>query len=503
MALVLALGVLVALSATSVAVIDYTSANSRSASGSKQRQKAFSLGEAGINNAMSVLLLPSNNALDPCLLRPQPPDPVCEVVHGAGYGPFVSTYEDGTVSWYGVLDQMNAVWKLTSTGKMRNTTGPRAKAVVRTLSARVPVVPTNTQPANNQSWNYIMSTGTGDPDLCDMEIGNTVEVRTNLYVFGNLCWKNQAKMLRPTSGAKITLVVNGKMSLDTGNNTVGTSDAPIGEGHIAGGCKYRSQHWHPAGDGHAFCSSVDSVYAGPPLDSNAGTLVAPAADFKKWWRNASPGPFIPCATGGPIEFDNNEQATLEPDRSVTTVYNLLPSTSYTCSTLGGELSWNAQEKKLTVRGTIFFDGHVRAEAATAGAVIDYEGQAALYAYGTIAVKNVKFCAAVANGACDFTSWNPNNTMLSLVAAGSGGQNDVDVGQSIVIKSSHFQGAVYGVNDVSIDTSAKVDGPMIGAEVLLGQSVNTDDFPSITTVPAGMPGAPTVYAQSNPPEMFSG
>jgi hypothetical protein len=39
--------------------------------------------------------------------------------------------------------------------------------------------------------------------------------------------------------------------------------------------------------------------------------------------------------------------------------------------------------------------------------------------------------------------------------------------------------------------------------VLGQSIDTDDFPMIVTVPSGMPGNPAVYAQPNPPQLYSG
>jgi hypothetical protein len=495
LALPLALGVLVVLSGTAIVVLDSAGSNARSASYSKEKQVAFTLGEAGINNAMAVLTKVENNALDPCLLRPQPPPVYCPSLP-----PFTNTYDGGTVEWYGVLDQVQAVWQLTSTGKRRNPTGAVGEAK-RVLTARVPVVPTNTQPSNNPSWNYIMSKKTGDPDGCDMEIGNTVEVKTNLYVFGNLCLKQQAKVLKPTANPT-ALVVNGRLDQQSSQNTVGTSSAPIAEAHIANGCKFQNAHWHPAGDGHPFCSSVDMVYA-TILDSTSGTLSAPIADFQRWWDNASPGPTIPCNTGGPIPFDNNAATTTGPDLSVVGTYNLTPATSYTCTTLGGELSWDATAKVLTVRGTIYFDGHIRIEPATANVAIDYNGQSSIYAYGTIVVKNVKVCASLVGSNCDFATWDPNTTMMSLVANGSGGQSDVSPGESIVVKSSQFQGSLYGTNNVVSDTTSKVDGPQVGSEVVLGQSVSTDDYPNITTVPAGMPGAPTVYAQANSPEMFSG
>ena len=46
-------------------------------------------------------------------------------------------------------------------------------------------------------------------------------------------------------------------------------------------------------------------------------------------------------------------------------------------------------------------------------------------------------------------------------------------------------------------------PMVASEVMVGQSFTADNFATIVNVPAGMPGAPTVYAQPQSPQMFSG
>src|SRR5256714_15512232 len=63
-ALVLALGVTVVFSMTVVTVIESAQSNQRSATMSSGRASAYDLAEAGVNNAMSVLRLPTNNALD-------------------------------------------------------------------------------------------------------------------------------------------------------------------------------------------------------------------------------------------------------------------------------------------------------------------------------------------------------------------------------------------------------------------------------------------------------
>src|SRR6478736_2228401 len=67
-ALVMALGMLVVCAIMVVAVTDYTSTNQRTTFYSKTRMTAFDAADAGMNDALAVLNLPSNNALDPDIL---------------------------------------------------------------------------------------------------------------------------------------------------------------------------------------------------------------------------------------------------------------------------------------------------------------------------------------------------------------------------------------------------------------------------------------------------
>jgi len=52
-------------------------------------------------------------------------------------------------------------------------------------------------------------------------------------------------------------------------------------------------------------------------------------------------------------------------------------------------------------------------------------------------------------------------------------------------------------------NAKSDGPMVASYVTFSNNVQSDNFPTITTVPVGMPGNPAVYANPNPPELYAG
>lgn len=493
----MAVGILGVLTLTGGTLVYYSSTNLRSAEFSTENASAYDLAEAGINEMMAVLSKPQNNALNKYLLGYEDGGTVEKTVHD---------YSSGTLTWWGVLDEPTATWTLNSVGTIKNPTGAIGE-VTRTLTAKVPVTPTVNQPLNSPAWNYVYSTQVTGGE-CDMTLDNTVEVRTRVYVGGNLCLKQQAKI---NGGSNVTLVVQGKVTQFQSTNRIGepsgTGYGPLAEAHIKNGCFYGSTSHNPCVQGYR--TAGDELWAST-ITNNPQTLAKPAADWDGWYLNGSPGPYYPCITqsGTPPTFDNDQGPASSPDvskrnLSLTGSFNMIPATSYSCTTGSGSIVWDATNKLLTVSGTIFIDGHIRFEPATAGQVIQYNGQASIYASGSILVKNVKLCGGITGTDCDFAAWNPNTQMLTLVSNGSGGQTDVSTGVSIEVKSSSFQGALYATNKVQLDTSSRVDGPMVGSEVVLGQSIQTDDFETITTVPVGMPGNPAVYAQPNPPQLYSG
>ena len=471
----MALGISTVLAIVGTTAITYTTSSARTASHSTADQKAYALAEAGVNDAMAVLSLPSNNALDPYLL---PPTTVA--------------YDGGTVTYSGTLDQGSGTWSITSTGLMRNPTGPNTSPVRRTLGVNVGIDPSYSQPLNNMAWNYIWAKATGS--TCDMTIGQSVNVATPLYVEGNLCLQNSATI---GSGP---LVVKGSLTMTQKANGVGLPSTPINEAHIGGACQY----WNKAAD-YPCKGSPDNIYA-RTLDQNVPPLTPPTADWAKWYLNANPGPYYPCVdkSGTPPVFDNDQGSASTPDaakrdNSVLTVFDLTPGLSYSCKTGGGELSWDASAHVLTVKGTVYIDGSVVVDN---GGTDTYDGQGSLYVSGTILIKNTKLCAvADGSGNCSVAGWDPNSRLLVLVADGKGGQ--VPVYDSIQLVSAIFQGALYGTNAIENDTTSSVIGPMIGSTVILGQSVTTS-FPAIRIVPTGMPALQnTIYAQPRAPSGYTG
>lgn len=480
--LIMAVGILGVLSVSGVTLVYYSSTNARSAEFSGDSASAYDLAEAGINEMAALLFSPANNGFSPYLLSTT-----------------TREYDGGTVTWSGTLDQAAtpATWTLTATGRVKNPTGA-AGDVQRTVTAKLKVDAVMTSTPDNQSWSYIFSTATGDPSGCDMSLNQTVNMGSPLYVAGNLCLDNTAWV----SGGP--LLVHGQLHLLQPQNSVGTSSQPLTSPAyvaIAGGCKWKNNPLRSP------CSSADNVFAND-IRMNPTVVSFPTVELDKWYVNSSPGPYIPCATqsGTPPVFDN-DQGSL-PDlskrnRSVSGTFLLTPSASYSCKTPSGEISWDSTTKKLTLNGTSFIDGNARID--TSGTAWSYDGQGTLYLSGSLAVKNAIFCAIVQGSSCNWGSWNPNTELVAFVANGTGGQGDVPTDVSIALSTSKFQGGLYGLQKIQIDTAAQspeMQGPMIAPKISINQGITTYSFPTITTGPSGLPGNTLVYSSPRPPESFS-
>jgi hypothetical protein len=509
-ALVIALGVTVVLSMTVVTVIEAARSNQRSATMSSGRLSAYDLAEAGLNNAMSVLRLPTNNALDKYVFCPDAASlPTLPCVR-------TNTYSSGTVSWYGNLYQNpaagTAYWDLFSTGHVRNPFG--GADYMKTIRATIPVVPTTTQPLNNPSWNYIFSRAAGSGVAfsgCDMTLGNSVNVTAPLYVMGNLCLQNTASI------TKGPLIVKGSLDQQATNNHVGAAGADINEAHIGKGCRYKAQASHnPCVYGAAGGTGTkDNIWA-TILDATTPAVTAPIVDWNDWYLNASPGPYYSCAApaaGEPanptFNFDSPVGVASDSDVNKLTykndnqgIVNLTPGSSYTCKTVGGQLSWDYPNKVLTVSGTIFIDGSAKVDI---GGTVRYKGQATIYTSGSVLIKNTNLCGYSAGPSCTVANWDSTQDLLGFVSNGNGSlvaDNQVSPGDGVQFVSSYFEGAVYATNVVDIGTTSIVDGPLDGSTVILGQSSNST-FSGFTFVPVGMPGNPTVYALAQTPQMTGG
>jgi hypothetical protein len=553
----MAVGVLGVLTIAGTTVMVYTASNTKTSARSGSDERSFSLSEGALNNAMAVLSNPTNNALDPDTL------PSSEATASS------VTYENGTAKWWGTLDRAAAVWTLTALGVQNSPSG--GAQVRRTLTAKVPVTPTYSQPLNNPVWNYLYAGHTGS--TCDQTLNNNITGSSRMYVAGNLCLSPNVVL------AQSHVIVGG--NLDVQNNAAigaSTNMSTRVETYVGGDCRYTVGAWAACTGNqdarHIYSKLSDGSTIG--VNHTPPVVAAPTADYATWYENAIPGPSQSCTTssGTPPTFDNNYPTR---DNSVSTVFDLTPATSYMCrvgpgaeTTLtaalnatqttvtvasasgfpssqfkiriddeqmtvtsgfgtttwtvsrgvngttakthansqtvlnwdaapSGEITWNATTKTLIVQGTIFIDGSAK---ISNGAINTYNGQAALYLSGTFRGTG-SLCGASSGSACDFATWNPNSELLTIVANGNGGSN-VNVGDSIQFdNNTYFEGALYATNAVEFGNNVSIGGPVVGSQILLSNNLTTNNFPTITTVPAGMPSNPAVYAQPNPPQMFAG
>jgi Tfp pilus assembly protein PilX len=522
-ALIMALGILFVLTITLGTVIYATSASARHAEHSNASQKSYALAEAGLDNALAVLNThyPSSTAYP----GDTPP--------GTFLPTRVTTYDEGTATWSGQLQFVNAAgwtweWAITSIGQVANPTGPGTANVTRTIRAKVPVVMPPNQPVGTDgTLNWIYA---GD----SARFTNSVTIKSPVYTWHNLSLENGAAIsgVPGISGVAQRLavggdpVVGGYLNMEQNADWVG-KDTPLEAVYIHGLCTSKpvSATLHPClwGDGP---SPNDQIYADThaspgPVPTNliikpeltccspVGGAIDPApttgtSQMGFWYQNANLGPNIPCnGTPQPRQptFDTGDN-TINNSATPAIPFNLTPSAgNYTCRNVVdgqtlGELSWDATAKVLTLKGTVFIDGSATVDSAgyPGNPVFTYNGQGTIILSGTFAVKNAKICAAVSGGNCNFSAgaWDPNVKALIVVADGDGGfggaqsqSNVVDAGNGIQIKGSSYQGALIANKDIEVETTSDEQGPMVSAYhwVTSGQS-GVLTFPAVHFAPSG-------------------
>jgi hypothetical protein len=550
-ALVLAIVTMLVLTITLTAVMFMTAAGARDAHRTNAGQRAYSLAESGVNNALAVLEAnypgtagyPGDNTL--LTTCPGSLPTVC---------PFTSTYPTGSVQWSGTLDNSAPgagwadQWNIVATATVSNPTGPGAAPVTRTVKAVVPVIkPIVTPIGQNNPLNFIYGNAVNFPQ--------SVIVASPVFAVNDLRLGNSSTIsewIGNVAGNPNKVAVGGNFYEEQNANKAGhvnggaTPANDLGEMYVHGQCstKANNQTLHACAWG-----ATDQIWAtlnGSTIPSDFLDFVpkltccspytyhASLAPFEtarssmgEAYRTADLGPLAPCTTGSlpasvfPRGLDTASGADLDLNNSATpagtAAINLTPALSYSCKSRAGELSWNNATKKLTVRGTVFLDGSATITSAASAQATDI-GQGTLILTGTFMMKNALMCVKTTgngNGThCDTAAgaWDPNVGALVIIADGDGGYdttqnqgNNVIAGQGINIKSSDFQGGLIANKDVGVDTTSEMQGPMISVyhTVDAGQS-NLLTFPPILFAPSGESTlGPAPVPKLLPPRNFGG
>ena len=495
-ALVMALMTMTILTIVATTTIYYTTSSQHGSSYSKASDAAYRLAESGVNNAMATLGYSSANALSSSALP------------GTEASASSQTYATGTAKWWGTLNSSTKVWTIYGKGFVTSPVGAGSQ-VTRTLSATMQVTYSYNQPVNAQAWNYIYLTNTGGSNVCDVTLSNNAHLDAPLYIDGNLCFSNNTSIEEDLISPRIpiSVVVKGKVAWANNGSSIGVSSSnQVSAAYIAGGCGSSLGSVHVCKPDPQ--SGHDPLYVGT-FSTTTPSVAPPAVNWVTdgWYASSSPGPTSPCTTssGTPPSFDggpapnNTQQNLVAPyaNGSLPSTVNLTPAASYVCKTSQGELSWDATNHIMTVKGVVYIDGNV---SIGDGSVDEYNGQATLYTSGYVTV-NGTMCGKrnAGNTACDFSAWNPNTEMWILAAHGNNGS-----GYSVVFPNNAvWEGGVYATNSIDLSNNGTIEGPIIGGSATFSNNVTVRPFPVITNVPVGAPGNPNVYAQPNPPGGYSG
>jgi hypothetical protein len=556
-ALIMALGILFVLTITLGTVIYVTSASARHAENSNAGQKAYALAEAGVQDAMALLNANYPDSTNPypgnwCLLHPQTPPagfPGTELTLPActPSAPFTSTPDasrtNETATWWGrvrrVLPHLGVVWVIRSTGSVPNPTGPGAAPVTRTLTVKVPIVipPAQDAPPGVLNWLYSTTNATALQSVDvhspfyvrgNLTLGNGVTVHAPLYVtctkppvpvptIATPCPSTAGNVLMEQTGVvapTATVAIGGFLKMETdgpNGNQVGESGAPVGEAHIVNGCKWKTEpivapcEWGRTNKVRVYAPPAkrDQIMPSDPIPN------PPVIDWPFWYQYGSPGPTWGCDSGTVPQFDTGDGLL---NNSVPGVFNLVGGASYSCKTLAGELTWDATNKKLKIKGTIYIDGSAMVEKSWGGQeAASYEGQGAIYLSGSFLLKNTQLCAVVAANGKDCNvatgAWDPNANALIVVAKSKGsdpGSQAAAGNDSVEVKSSQFQGVLSGTYDILSETTSVVQGPVISTNggIFLNQTSGAS-FPDIHFPPSGAPGNPPPPSELLDPQEFEG
>jgi hypothetical protein len=455
MALPMALGVMLVLSISIFATLQFTGASSRESSLNETRQRAKGFAEAGVNYGASRLAQ--------------------ELADDANFASDLpqtnTTIQGAPVTWRATYQIASSpkTWLVRATATLPNPTGPTAAPIPRTVEAQFQWAPTG--PGSPWHGLYV-----GNPGTFPLMSNAEASIATDVYVNGDVTMQ-QGKILGSS------FQVWGSLTLDTSawdETSIGASDRAscsdyrsfksnfplpcsrtthrVATFKTRDGCRFNTS----AAPAHTSCSTTSRM-GGP---SGKIWLTCPSC--------ADPAPYPSSTPGNSTNYVSTAYSTMTAaDTFVLTAPNVPPaladydlgpgkpcvtpagapsftasstdimgSTSYSCVSPdgAGELSWIAgSTNTLTARGTIYFQGQLELQSGRWGLV-------AAGSDGEIFVRD-KLILKPGTGLCGIRgttaplcnpSWDPQAAGANLVSF-MVGSNQPD---AILQDSFHFQGGLY-------------------------------------------------------------
>jgi hypothetical protein len=529
MALVMAIGIATVLAVAGASLVLYSIANEHHASRSRSDVRGYNIAQTGIENAVSQIAnapdVDGDGATDldlPTLFSAMSP------------GGKTETFGTGEqVVWDGQLwdDRPNPSvlytpsgnpyylpnlrWHLTATSTVPNPAGTAGSTLTRQIQSDVRLVPAKEQPVDSAAWRYIYSkhdNGTlpwspgdnYDPAGCDITIPNNPNIAASFYVTGDLCLENNSQIIGSGGPNPVEVIVHGWVVNRSPQAWVGTISNPTSTAtRIGGMCWHRNRSPKdpaaiPPGPPIGCWTSEHFV---PDAISTPPVISPPAADFQAWYELGSPGPNDPCdptlSSGAYFAMDND---TTRNGGAATINLPTLPA--FHCETArGGIFAWDPATQRLTVEGTAYYDGTIELDTG-GGYDVEYSSVGALYVGGGFRIHQVRLCADWSATTCD-ANWDGIGPMLLVAANGAVNWSQCNPGGILLEQSAGFQGALYATNNICLQNSSLVQGPMVAEAELIQNGFTFYPIPRFTQVPFGTPQTPIIHWTLRPPTNYKG
>ena len=406
--LVLAMIVMSALTISIGALVSFTTGNEAQFSRDRDSARAFHVAEAGVNNALSIIVNIDDNDVQPV---------------GTTLGPYSTlgldnTSLDGasgtyTLTKYASTDTQcvqtagtaSSCWVITGTAKSPN--GKVSRTIQETAHW---VIEDHSVP---QVFNYGLVVDNSGA-ACVNTHGSVPLVVKDVWISGDFCPSGGVGLVPPAAHAGSIYI--GGVYQGQNNTNIGTSSLPYSSADIVGGCKVQSIP--------QICSdSANSdVWSDGPPSVDPSDLTLPNIDAT---NNYDKGNWSsPQCSQGSFTFDSDSF----PNGTTPTTTLMPNGASFDCTVNDsggnpvGHLAWNAATKQLSISGTIWIDGSV--DLSNSGtyvkdSVVPGANGGTIFVNGTVSgSSNITLCgpagSAVATGYGCLTTWDPTQGMLGLV-----------------------------------------------------------------------------------------
>ena len=397
------------------------------------------------------------------------------------------------MKWWGVLTGHQ--WIMHGVGYVSDPTG-RTQVVRREATSTIKIQPSLKQELNSNAWNFMFAKDTAS--ACDVTLSNSVSVDTSLFIMGDLCFENSSAVVK-AAAPDITNIYVGEHIQFGGTGSVGTAANKINQAQVGLGC--RDRHERRLDDSLHVRTRVNAT----TILSGTSPGSGPTADFAFWYTNAKPGPSQACTTttgyaagvrGLARGRHEQQRRHDQPDAQLELQLQVLrhpaepdrPARRALVEQHDEEADGQGRDLHRRLRGRL---EQLRQRVRRAGDALPLRH-----------VPDRRQRAALRRRRrrrCDFTAWDPNTDNLGIIANGNDGS-----GNSVILEnSSRMQGSLYATYAVDVGNFAAYDGPMVAGTFKLANNIVTHEFPTITSVPVGWPGNPTVYAEPQPPQNYSG